>query len=121
MRSFKEFIIDVTTKPIILFPLVGLFHILWLLWIVWTDRQVPVNNIEWLQVLWMVGYTTFWIAASDFRKWGALGYIGLTLVNATLFLAVKNINNRELYMSNIFLLDGLFSFFLLFFYKRFYR
>ena len=119
MRNFKEFFSDIITKPLILFPLVGLAHILWLLWIVWGNRHAPLNGIEWLQVLWMLGYTTFWIAACDYRKWGALGYIALMMLNAILFLSIKNINDRELYMSPIFLVDGIFSFILLFFYKRF--
>lgn len=106
-------------RPLILFPLVGLAHLLWLVWVVWSDRHIPIYNIEWLQALWMLGYTVFWIGACDYRRWGALGYMALTLLNAILFLAVKNITTKELYMSPIFLLDDLFSFFLLFFYRRF--
>jgi hypothetical protein len=118
-RTFKQYLSDITRKPLILFPLVALAHILWLLWIVWGNRHVPIYDIEWLQAAWMLGYTIFWIGACDYRKWGALGYIVLTLLNMILFVAVKNINLRELYMSPIFLLDDLFSFFLLFFFKRF--
>src|ERR1035437_7523279 len=110
---------DMIKKPPVLFPLVGLFHILWLLWIIWDDRHLPFPGIEWLQVLWMAGFAFFWIAACDLRKWGALGYIVLTLLNAVLFLFVKNVNDRDLYMSPVFLIGGLFSFFLIFYYKRF--
>jgi len=66
----------------------------------------------------MIGYTTFWLAASDLRKWGGLGYIVLTLVNACLYLAIRNGKMQVSYMSNMFLLDGLFSVFLVFYYKR---
>src|SRR4051812_28888626 len=100
MRSFRELVIDVVKRPPILFPLVGLAHILWLLWTIWNDRYVPFGGIEWLQVLWLLGYTVCWLAASDMRKWGALGYMLLTLLNIILFLTVKNFNDRELYMSN---------------------
>jgi hypothetical protein len=102
-----------------LFPLVGLFHVLWLLWTIWDDRYTPFLGIEWLQVLWIMGFTAFWTAACDLRKWGALGYIFLTLLDAALYLGVRNNMFPELYISNMFLLDGLFSFFLLFYYKKF--
>ena len=119
MRNFKAFIIDITRKPPILFPLVALFHVLWFLWTLWDDRSTPFPGIEWLQVLWMAGYALFWIAASDLRKWGALGYIFLTLLNASLYLAIRNSKVSILYMSNMFLLDGLFSVFLVFYYRKF--
>jgi len=119
LRSVKEFVTDIVRKPPILFPLVALAHVVWLLWTIWNDRSAPFGGIEWLQVLWLLGYTICWITASDFRKWGAIGYMLLTMVNITLFLTVKNYTNRDLYMSNMFLLDGVFSFFLLFYFKRF--
>ena len=119
IRSFKEFFTDVIKKPPILFPLIGLFHILWLLWTIWDDHHIPFPGIVWLEVLWMIGYTTFWIAACDFRKWGASGYIFLTLLNAALYLAIMNGKVSRDYLSNMFLLDGLFSVFLVFYYKRF--
>ncbi len=119
MRSFKELVIDMVRRPPILFPAVGLFHVLWLLWTIWDDRSLHFPGIEWLQVLWLAGYTLFWLAACDFRKWGATGYIILTLINASIYLAVRNSKLSVLYMSNMFLLDGLFSVFLVFYYKRF--
>ena len=119
MRTFKEVFIDIVRKPPILFPLVGLFHVLLLGWYVWSDRSVPFPSIVFLELVWMTGYTVFWIAASDFRKWGALGYIVLTIINASLYLAIRNGMISRDYMSNMFLLDGLFSVFLLFYYKKF--
>lgn len=119
MRSFSSFLKDVTRKPPHMMPFVALAHVLWLLWTIWGLRYISVASIEWVQALWLIGYTVTWIAACDLRKWGALGYMLLTLLNVCLFLLLKNINDRELYMSNLFILDGLFSFFLLFFYKRF--
>src|SRR5579872_4666902 len=116
MRSFKQFANDIVLKPLIVFPLVGLAHVLWLLWIIWTNRNVPINNIEWLQALWMLGYIVFWIAICDYRRWGVWGYLALTILNASLFLTIKNINTRELYMSPIFLFDELFCFLSLLFY-----
>ena len=119
MRRFKVFIGDIVRKPPMLFPLVGLFHVLWLLWTVWDDRHEPFPDIAWLQVLWMTGYTIFWLGACDLRKWGALGYIILMIVDACIYLAARNHKVPETYISNMFLLDGLFSFFLVFYYRKF--
>ncbi len=119
MRSFSAFVKDVARKPPLMMPFVAAAHVVWLLWTIWGVRYLPFGGVEWIQVLWMLGYTITWIAACDLRKWGALTYLLLTLLNVCLFLVLKNINQRELYMSNLFLLDGLFSFYLLFFYKKF--
>jgi hypothetical protein len=67
----------------------------------------------------MIGYTFFWLVACDFKKWGALGYILLTLVNTCLYLAIRNGKVGIGYMSNMFLMDDLLSIFLLIYYKRF--
>ena len=119
MRSFKEFIVDIAKKPPILFPLVGLFHLFWLLWTIWSDHNEPFPGIVWLQVLWLAAFTFFWIGTCDLRKWGALGYIILTIVDTSVYLAVRNNMLSEMYISNIFLIDGLFSVFLLYYYKQF--
>jgi hypothetical protein len=119
LRSFKQFATDIVRNPPMLFPLVGVFHIFWLLLTVWSDRHEPFPGIVWLEVLWMAGYTIFWIAVCDLRKWGANGYIFLTLLNASLYLAIRSGKLSRDYLSNMFLLDGLFSVFLVFYYKRF--
>ena len=118
MRSFKQFTTDIVRKPPMLFPLVALFHVLWFLWTIYDDRHEPLD-IAWLQVLWLTGFTLFWIATCDLRKWGAIGYFALTLIDAVLYFAARNHVADQLYLSNMFLLDGLFSFFLLFYYKKF--
>ena len=119
MRSFKEFSIDIIKKPPVSFPVIGLFHVLWFFYIVWSDRHEPFPDPVWLEALWMLGYTTCWIAACDLRKWGAMGYILLTLLNASLYLAIRNGKMSRDYMSDMFLIDGLFSIFLVFYFKRF--
>ena len=119
MRSFKELTVDLVRKPPMLFPLVALFHILMLLYIIWDDHEVPFSFLLWVQVFWMAAYTLFWLAACDLRKWGALGYFALTLISAAVYFAARNNKIDHYYVSNIFLIDGLFSFFLLFYYKKF--
>jgi hypothetical protein len=119
LRSTRQFFIDIVKKPPVLFPLVALFHVLWLIWTIWSDRYLHFPDLALLEVCWMIGYTVFWIVACDFRKWGALGYFALTLVNTCIYLAVRNGKLPAGYESNMFLLDGLFSVFLLIYYKRF--
>lgn len=119
MQSFKAFFTGIIRKPPILFPIVGLFHILWLLWTIWDDRHVPFPDVVWLELVWMVGYTTFWLAACDLRKWGALGYVLLTMLDVLFSLAAYYGKIGHSYPSNMFLLDVVFSMFILFYYKRF--
>jgi len=122
MRSFKEFIRDITVKPLIIFPMVGLAHIVGLAWVVWDNRTAPLNGLEWLQALWMLGYTVFWIAACDYRKWGALGYIALTATDVALLFFLKSGDDKLLYTSLLtqaMFVNAVFCFFLLLFYKRF--
>ncbi len=119
MRSFKELTTDLIKKPPMLFPLVGLFHVLWLLLFIVLDYKEPFPNIVWLGVVWTLGYTVFWLAACDLRKWGALGYIALTLINTVLYYIPFKGGVHTEYGSNMPLIDGLFSFFLVFYYRRF--
>ncbi len=119
MRNLKSFVTDIVRKPPVLFPLVGLFHVLWLVRTVYAMRQAPFGGIEWLQVLWMAAYTIFWIGVCDLRKWGALGYMGLAILNSILYYTLKSAYNKDMYTSLLFLLDGLFSLFVLYYYKLF--
>ena len=119
VRNFKGFITDIIKKPPMLFPMVGLFHVLWLVWIIWDDRSVLFQSIIWLQVLWLAGYTIFWIGVCDLRKWAAIGYILLTVLSISVYIAVKNHILSATYISDIFSIDVLFSFILLYYYKLF--
>lgn len=119
MRNFKTLITDLARKPPILFPLVGLFHVLWLLWLLWSDRNEPFPDIVWLGVLWIAAFTICWLAACDLRRWGAIGYFVLTLLDMSLYFASVNGKHTGDYLSNITLINGLLSIFLLFYYKRF--
>lgn len=119
MRNFKQFVTDIIKKPPMLFPMVGLFHVLWFAWIIWDDRDVLFQRIILLHVLWLAGYTIFWIGVCDLRKWAAIGYILLTVLSISVYIGVKNHLLSEMYISNIFSIDVLFSFVLLYYYKHF--
>ena len=119
MRNFKQVITDLIKKPPMLFPFIALAHLLWLVWTIWNNTSVPVGGVEWLQVLWLLVYTICWLAACDLRKWGAIGYMLLTMTNVVIFLTARTVYARDVYMSSIFLIDVMFCFFLLLYYKRF--
>ncbi|MDR3680292.1 MAG: hypothetical protein P4L41_10040 [Flavipsychrobacter sp.] len=117
MSDLKTFIKGLATKPPLLFPLVALFHILWLLYSLWLARTATPANMEWVQPLWMLAYTTFWIFTCDGRKWAAIGYILLACLNLALYFGLIRYQ-RDMFTSPIFPTDLLFSFFIFFFYRR---
>lgn len=119
-RTLKQFLRDVTKKPPVMMPYVAAAHVLWLLWTVVTCMSASAG-ILWLQALWMAAYTVCWIAACDLRRWGAIGYVLLTVANTCIYLGVKNVYDRDLYASNLFILDALFSFYLIVFFRRITR
>jgi len=118
LRSIKELTTDLIKKPPMLFPLVGLFHVLWLLRTVYSMSHAPMG-LEWLQVVWIGAFTVFWLGICDMRKWAAFCYIAITIVDFALFFSLKQNYQKDLYTSSILFIDGIFSFFVLFYFKRF--
>lgn len=113
--SFK----DMITKPPVVFPLVALFHIIMLLISIITMVQQPAATTE-ISCLWMLGYTVFWVATTAMRKWGAMGYVLTTAANVVTWYAFQGQPSQQLaYVSNIFLIDIIFSFFVIIYYRRF--
>lgn len=80
--------------------------------------QQPGTSTE-VSVLWMLGYTTLWIATADMRKWGAMLYVLLTVVAIIIYFTAKDRSVWVMYESPIFILDMLFCFFIMFYFKRF--
>lgn len=118
MRNIKQLATDLVRKPPMIFPLIGLFHVLWLVRTTWSASQEPFG-IMWVQVAWLAGYTTFWIAMCDLRKWGAWGYILLTALDIALFFTVSGRDARNFYTSDIIFGDVLFCLFVLLYFRRF--
>lgn len=118
MRSIKTFARDILKKPPVIFPWVALFHIAMLLFQVWLYHDSPFPSKDWIQPAWMLVYTIAWLFVCDMRKWAALLYIALSMGNLVLYLNTVNTHISP-YYSPIYLIDMLFSFFLLFYYKRF--
>ncbi|GAA4459343.1 hypothetical protein GCM10023093_00150 [Nemorincola caseinilytica] len=115
MRSFKTFVTDLVRKPPILLPFVAGAHIAGLVWVaIGTDSAGGL-----IQVAWLVAYTICWLATCDLRRWGVYGYLALTIANTLLYVGLKNVYDRDMYVSNLFLIDILFSFFLVLYFKKF--
>jgi len=118
MRSPKALLVDLIKKPPFIFPFIALAHIAWLLFVASGLRHAPFPGMEWLQLLWMVGYTVCWLGVCDLRKWGGVGYLAITMLNQGLYFFLQNDVQRHLYTSSLWLIDIMFCFFILFFFRR---
>jgi hypothetical protein len=118
LRDIKVFFSDIFRKPPILFPLVAIFHVVCLVVSLISLIQQP-GSATGLEVAWMLGYTLFWVGVADLRKWGALGYIGTTVVSIVVWYMAYAHGHRALDGSPIFIIDILFCFFIMFYFKRF--
>jgi len=117
--SYTKLFTDFIKKPPVYFPLIGLFHIIWLFVAIWDASQTGFNNYSAIQIGWMSGYTFFWLAACDLRKWGLWAYVFLALINTILFFNLKYMVERSLYTSSLRLFDVLFAILLLLHHKFF--
>ncbi len=118
MRDLKTFFKDITTKPPVVFPLVALFHVVLLLLSLYSMMQ-QFGTSTGISVLWMLAYTTSWIATTDMRKWGAMSYVVITVVGIVIFLTAKQRSTWISYETPMFISDMLFCFFIMFYFKRF--
>lgn len=118
MRTFSQTLTDMFRRPPILLPLVGIAHIVGFIYVLWECRNVEGLSTLWLQPLWMLGYTFFWLACCNLKRWGVYGYLALTIANTLIYVTADSISTRSAYTSNLFLFDIVFSFFLIIYYKR---
>lgn len=102
-----------------MFPLVALFHVVMLLYGIWQYSTEPFPSAIWMQVLWMLLFTIAWVFICDMKRWAALLYIGLTITNILLRFFLTSSVDISNYTDAFFPADILFSFFILFFYRRF--
>jgi hypothetical protein len=114
----QSFIKRIWQKPPVLFPWVALFHIVMMLFSIWNYRTEPILSLAWVQPLWIVLYTITWVFVCDMKKWAALVYIGLTTLNLFLRFWLSEQYKNDL-TDTLFPLDVLFTFFVMFYFKRF--
>jgi hypothetical protein len=113
-------LIQWVSRPPLALPVIGGAHVLAFIYTFVTAAALgSVGWGYWLQPIWMFLYTFFWFVACTLRKWGVFGYVFLTVVNTLIYLFTSNVYTRDLYSSNLFLIDLLFCLPLLFYIKRF--
>lgn len=105
----------ITRKPPLLFPLVALFHVGLLVYYLFTLFPEPL----WVQLLWIAMFTFAWIFVCDMKKWAAWLYVGITTLNLGLRLVLKSPADLSNFTDTLFPADILFSFFVLFYFRRF--
>ncbi|MEZ5016916.1 MAG: hypothetical protein R2800_07675 [Flavipsychrobacter sp.] len=115
----QSFIKRVWQKPPVLFPFVLVFHVLMLAFSTYTFSSEPFPSAGWIQPLWMLLYTISWLFVCDLKRWAAFVYLGLTTLNLMLRFVWADDNSLALYIDTLFPIDVLFTFFVMFYYKKF--
>lgn len=118
----KGFLYNFFRRPPVFFPLIALFH----LWLTISEGFNYIGNNDVYLAYWLIPvvylfYTVFWCGATMYKKWGALGYLFLTIANVSVhFFAPASIYKQAL--GDIMFIpvpvNLLFSFLLLFFFRR---
>lgn len=116
MRNLKTFVTDVVRKPPMVLPFVALAHVLALVWT--AIHASSANDI--IEMAWILAHTICWLAACDLRIWGVHGYLAITVANTLMYLSLKNVYDRDMYTSDLFLIDAVFGIFLVLYYKKFH-
>ncbi|HYD21385.1 MAG TPA: hypothetical protein VEB40_07925 [Flavipsychrobacter sp.] len=122
-RDIGVFVRDIIRKPPALFPYIAGFHLLLVLFVIifWWGAPFTFYYIE---LFWSVGFTFFWVYVCLLKRWAAYGYLGLTVANIILYsisLSKEGFAQeafQRTYVSSLWLPALLFSFFILFFFRR---
>jgi len=114
-RFFKR----IVSKPPVLFPWVALFHLVMLCYGVWNFREFPFPSVYWIPNLWLLAFFVCWLFVCDLRKWAAWGYIALTALSLLLRYLLKYESEVVVYTPTFPIVFILFSFFILFYFRRF--
>ncbi len=115
----ESFFKRIWQRPPVVFPLVALFHVVLFLYYVWIFRSEPFPSEGWVVPGILLLYTISWVFVCDYRRWASFAYIGLTTISIVLRFTLADYTDRELYADTLFPADILFTFFIMFYYKRF--
>ena len=102
----------------IAFPLVALFHLVWIVIRLAQFSDEPFPDPVWMQIVWLIAYTAAWFVATGGRKLGANLYIILIILNLILRFAIKDDGMLSAYTDALFPIDILCGFILLVFYRK---
>lgn len=118
MNKVTVWLTGLWKKPPFIFPCIAIGHLFWLGITSYGLKDSPFGK-EWIGLAWLLAYTVCWIAVCDLRKWGAMGYVIITMLNQGLYLAFSSDIERKIYCSSLWMIDIMFCFFILFFFKKF--
>lgn len=128
----KSFLQNFFVKPPVIFPLVACF----LLFLSLSEAYLSLFSAEVagfykLRPIIMIAMTIFWIGATFFKKWGALGFVVLTVISLAAYFYIDALEIKTIFGNILMLqlpidegrsvpipLSALFSFIALFFYGR---
>ena len=114
-----QFVSRILQKPPIIFPWIALFHLIMLLFSIWTEMLSPFTIEGWIQPIWALLLGICWLFICDLKKWAAYGYLFLTVLSICLRFLLLNITNAIIYSFCFYEITILFSFFILFFFRQF--
>lgn len=115
----KNFFRRILSKPPFIFPWVALFHLLMLIIITAGNTEFSFPSEAWIAPFWLLLFTISWIFVCDLRRWAALLYILLTMLNLILHFSLKYQSEVFVYTAPFFLIYILFSFFILVYFRKF--
>ena len=113
-----DFIKRIWQKLPIAFPLIGVFHLLCLLYLVYSAIDDPLGGWMYLQPVYLLLYTATWLLICDGRRWAVMVYIALTALNLLLFYLLTNQMDKVYFTANIFPADVVFSLVLFIYFKK---
>jgi ABC-type Na+ efflux pump permease subunit len=119
-RDIGVFLRDIIKKAPKPFPYIAIFHVLWGILVLLINWGDPID-IFIVDILWIVAFSVCWFYLCDLRKWAAIGYLLLTIINIVIFVycQTNELPQRDIYVSTLLLPALVFSFLVLFFFKRF--
>jgi glycerol-3-phosphate acyltransferase PlsY len=113
------FIKRIWQKPPIAFPLIGLFHVGILGYILYDNISDPIGGLIWMQPISMLVYTVLWLLICDLKKWAALGYMGVTTANLIARMLITDHMVEVYFLNVLFPADVIFTIITLIYYKKF--
>lgn len=125
-RDIGVFIRDIIKKAPKPFPYIAIFHVLVGLLVLLINWGDPIGTFI-IDLLWVAAFSFCWFFLCDLKKWAAISYILLTVANILIFLYIQfnydvQLVKEDLWATyvSVMLIPGLlFSFFVLFFFRRF--
>lgn len=106
-------------KPPVAFPIILVFHIGLLAYMVYDAIADPIGGLLLFQPLSMLLFTVAWLFICDLKRWAAFTYMGLTTINLWMRFVITDEINRVYFTDVLFPADIVFTFIILLYFKKF--